>query len=192
MAERNYYVLCDDNCKFPAMSKEQILTAIEQAITTGEIKDVDTGFVTKIKETNANKALSFWIGPQAEYNALTERAENCFYIITDEPDINETLNDFNDKLSALDDSLNKSVKELSDDIEVLNGDVSGRLWHKTLFIPDSITTPSVNDIRHVWDQLPESIAFSATLKNKTYESAVFGYRVGEYGYFIYLTHYSSY
>lgn len=84
MSERNYYVLCDDSCKFPAMTKEQILTAIEQALTTGEIKDVDTGFITKIKEQNGGGGVKFWVGTNAEYNALTDKEDNCFYIITDD------------------------------------------------------------------------------------------------------------
>lgn len=66
------------------MTKEQILTAIQQAVTTGEIKDVDTGFITTIKEQNRGNALTFWVGTTAEYNAIEEKAEDCFYILTDD------------------------------------------------------------------------------------------------------------
>ena len=82
--ERNYYVLCADNCKFPAMTKEQTLAAIAQAIETGEIKDVDAGFVTKLKEQNGGAPLMFWVGTQAQYNEIAEKVNNCFYIITDD------------------------------------------------------------------------------------------------------------
>lgn len=91
--ERIYYVICADGCKFESMTKEQILTAIEQAIRTGEIKDVDTGFVTKIKEQNAGKYISFWVGTQAQYNALTEKPENCMCIFTDEKTVEEKIRD---------------------------------------------------------------------------------------------------
>lgn len=84
MSERNYYVICDNNCKFPAMTKEQVLTAIEQAVATGKITDVDSGFITRLKEMNGNEVLTMWIGTQAEYNALTEITQNCLYLITDE------------------------------------------------------------------------------------------------------------
>lgn len=84
MAERKYYVLCGSNCKFESMTKEQILTAIQQAVETGEIKDVDTGFITTIKEQNRGNALTFWVGTTAEYNAIEEKAEDCFYILTDD------------------------------------------------------------------------------------------------------------
>ena len=82
--ERKYYVYCADNCKFEGMTKEQILTAIEQAISTGEIKDVDSGFITTIKEQNAQSGLKFWVGTIAEFNALTEMQDDCLYIFTDE------------------------------------------------------------------------------------------------------------
>ena len=92
--DRKYYVLCGSNCKFESMTKEQILTAIEQAISTGAIQNVDTGFVTTLKEQNAQAGVKFWIGTSAEYNALATKLENCFYILTDdttEADIHATL-----------------------------------------------------------------------------------------------------
>lgn len=81
---RKYFVICEDNCKFESMTKEEILTAIQQAVEQGEIHDVDTGFVTALKEQNANAALKMWVGAQAEYNAIEEPDENTMYIITDE------------------------------------------------------------------------------------------------------------
>ena len=47
---KKYYCFCGSNCKYETMTKEQILAAIEQAVEDGEIRDVDTGFVTKVKE----------------------------------------------------------------------------------------------------------------------------------------------
>lgn len=84
MAERNYWVMCDSNCRYPAMTKEQILAAITQAVENGEVRDVDTGFVTKIKEKNAGVDLTFWVGTTAQYNALAKKEENCMYILTDD------------------------------------------------------------------------------------------------------------
>lgn len=67
--ERNYYCICDDNCKFPTMTYEQILEAIEEA--TGNVPEhVEDAFITKIKESNKNANLTFWKGTQAEFNAL--------------------------------------------------------------------------------------------------------------------------
>lgn len=116
---KNYYVFCDDNCKFEAMTKEQILTAIEQAITTGAVQDVDTGFITKIKEQNKNVGLKFWIGTQAEYNALATKENNCFYIITDDTakedietaigNLQREMNTLNEYVGAFTEQVNENV-----------------------------------------------------------------------------------
>lgn len=102
--ETKYYVRCEMGCKHEAMSKEQTLTAITQAVETGEIKDVDTGFVTKIKEQNAGAALTFWVGTQAQYNAITEKAQNCFYVITDDTtkaDVDAAIIDLEKQIEAI-------------------------------------------------------------------------------------------
>lgn len=81
------YVLCDLNCKFEGMTKEQILTAIANAVSTGEIGDINTGFVQTIKTIN-NIPLKFFVGTQAEYNALTaEDKRNLYAIVTDDDSI---------------------------------------------------------------------------------------------------------
>lgn len=110
MAERNYYVLGDDNCKFPAMTKEQILTAISQAVETGKVKDVDTGFVTRLVEQNKGVALYFWVGTQAEYNAIETKADDCFYIITDDTikeDIEAAIAELTKSVEAIENKVGK-------------------------------------------------------------------------------------
>lgn len=78
------YVLCGQNCKYEGMTKEQILTAIVNAIQTREIGDINTGFVTTIKTVN-NQPMKFFLGKQAEYAQLTEDdKQNLFAIITDD------------------------------------------------------------------------------------------------------------
>lgn len=111
MAERKYYVLCGSNCKFESMTKEQILTAIQQAVSTGEIKDVDAGFITTIKEQNRGNAITLWKGTQAEYNALTEKPEDCFYIITDD---------------TFKEDVNAALKAQKEQIENLSKNVGGK------------------------------------------------------------------
>ncbi len=111
MAERNYYVVSGDNCLFEALTKEQTLAAIEQAVNTGRISDVDAGFVTKIKEQNKGAGLKFWVGTQAEYNAVRTKQNNCFYIITDSPDAVAQLQASVDKLQASVDTLSRSLSE---------------------------------------------------------------------------------
>lgn len=84
MADRKYYVVCDYGCKFESMTKEQILTAIMQAVENGEIRDVDIGFVTTIKTVNG-KRLKFFFGEQSEYEALTDaEKDDLLAIITND------------------------------------------------------------------------------------------------------------
>lgn len=87
-----YYVINDDKCLFEGMTKEEILTAITQAVSTHTISDVDTGFITTIKEKNNNAPLSFWVGTTAEYNAISQKEQNTFYILTDDTDMDDLEN----------------------------------------------------------------------------------------------------
>ena len=78
------YVLCDANCKWEGMTKEQILTAITQAVNEGTVGDCDTGFVQTIKTING-QPLKFFVGEQSEYEALTDLdKDNLFAIITND------------------------------------------------------------------------------------------------------------
>lgn len=84
-----FYVVSDDKCFYEGMTKEQILTAITQAISTHQISDVDTGFVTTLKEANQNKPMSFWVGTTAEYNAIEEKLDDCIYLLTDDTELED-------------------------------------------------------------------------------------------------------
>lgn len=80
-----YNVFNSDDCVVESMTKEQIYELIANSIAQGELAGVDPEkpFITKIKEQNKGVPLKFWLGTQAEYNAIEEKEENCFYIITD-------------------------------------------------------------------------------------------------------------
>lgn len=70
MSNRNYYVLCDDNCRFPAMTMEQVIAAIAEA--TGNVPShIDDAFITKVLSSGEQKNIKFWFGTDAEFNALT-------------------------------------------------------------------------------------------------------------------------
>lgn len=137
MSERTYYVICEDNCRFESMTKEQILAAIEQAVSTGEIKDVDAGFVTKLKEMNHGTGLSFWVGTTAEYNAITTKTENCFYILTDddtESGIEQAIEALQASVSSLSTTvsgLDSSVDQLQENVFALQTFPNKRLLYNT-------------------------------------------------------------
>lgn len=104
------YVMCDANCKWEGMTKEQILTAITQAVNDGEITDLDTGFITTVKTINGTP-LKFFVGEQHEYEALTEdQKENLFALITNDTNkesIFNTLADHGETLAQHTDFINK-------------------------------------------------------------------------------------
>ena len=82
MSKITYFVRCSDDCLAEGMTKEQIFAAIAEA--TGNIPTgIDEAFITKVKESNANGEISFWIGTEAEYNALGIDAD-VMYIRVDE------------------------------------------------------------------------------------------------------------
>lgn len=101
MIDKNFYVLGDDNCKYEGMSKEQIIATIQEAISTGIIPELDAGVITKIKEQNKQRALSFWVGSQDEYNAIQKKADNCFYIINNSGNFAELKQKVDDDSKAL-------------------------------------------------------------------------------------------
>lgn len=66
-----FYVFCDDDCKYEGMTKEQILTAIQQAVAQGYVSDPDGAVISKIKEIKAGASTQIWVGTEAEFNALS-------------------------------------------------------------------------------------------------------------------------
>lgn len=139
MAERNYYVIRDDGCKFLAMTKEQIYALLDETISSGHLPtDYQSGgFVTQIKEKNRNTDLSFWVGTQAEYNALAEKPQNTFCIISDDTSRDELISRI-EELMKLSDSLKVAVDGLkSYKLFMLEQDSS----YKTLDVEDLIDLP---------------------------------------------------
>lgn len=87
--EKNVYALDAGKNSFLTMTKEQILAAITQAVSTGEIKDIDAGFVTKLQEMNKQGVLQVWVGTMAEFEALEEKREDMLYLFTDDPTVTD-------------------------------------------------------------------------------------------------------
>ena len=108
------YAICDANCRWETLTREQILTAITQAVSTGEVSDVDTGFVQTIKTINGI-GLKFFVGEQSEYDALSEEdKQNLFAIITN--DVSK------DTVLAAVNELSNEVTELATSyLGILNG-----------------------------------------------------------------------
>lgn len=77
-----FYVICDDDCRYEGMTKEEILSVIAQAAEGTLVFDTEAAFITKVKEQNGGY-ITFWVGTQAEFNALPTIDKTCHYHITD-------------------------------------------------------------------------------------------------------------
>lgn len=73
------------NSKYDACveATEAAVQATNTLVLTHE-EFVSGGYVEALKETNDGNKFSFWVGTTEEYNALPEKVNNCFYILTDE------------------------------------------------------------------------------------------------------------
>lgn len=65
-----FYVVCDDDCRYEGMTREQILTAIQQAVEKGYVSDPDSAVFSKVKELRTGTSTSLWIGTEAQFNGL--------------------------------------------------------------------------------------------------------------------------
>lgn len=110
MSTPTVYVFCDANCRHEGMTKEQILTAITQAVENGVIGDVDTGFVTTLKTVNGTY-LKFYYGTKADFDALpADQKENVFAIFS-----NDTIGE----------DMKSSIEELQETVKgILDGTLS--------------------------------------------------------------------
>lgn len=108
MAESTFYVVNKDDCLTEGMSKEQILTAIEQSLEQGYVSNPDSAVFSKIKEIRANETAQIWIGTEAQFNAISPAptigrsivriGENgVMYICSDDSTLNDFSNHLNDK-----------------------------------------------------------------------------------------------
>lgn len=72
MSERIVYGFCDDNCKFPVYTREEVLSLLQQAINDGSLLNIDAEYaaIQKIVDGNGGDNITFWTGTEAEFNAL--------------------------------------------------------------------------------------------------------------------------
>lgn len=159
MSERKYYCYCDSNCKFETMTKEQILAAIANAISTGSVGDCDTGFVTKIKETNSGSYVTFWVGTQAQYNAIATKEQNCMYIITDDTQ----GADIAKALAAATQAANEAAAIVG---EAKNIDISSRITLTAQSIPSSITQMQIWRKKYVYSPAVGAVFFEVSIAFK--------------------------
>lgn len=76
MAEPQVFGFCNQNCKHPVYTQTQVLSILQQAIDAGSLAGInpdDSPIVALIREQHENSNLAFWIGSEAEFNALSPK-----------------------------------------------------------------------------------------------------------------------
>lgn len=100
---------------------------------------VSGGYVKALKELNTGGKFSFWVGTTDEYNALPEKVNNCFYILTDDSSRNEilvTLEELEGQIGTInetdarqDDSINQLEYKLDDKVDKsYHNKITGELY----------------------------------------------------------------
>lgn len=183
-----YYVICDDDCRYEGMTKEQILTAIEQALENGHISDPDGAVISRLKEINKGGATRVWVGTEAEYNALSPAptahklavrmgADGVLYVCTDDTTLSDYEKHTQDKdnphevtleqvLGGTDESTAKKARDTIGAAEVNH-------THKSSDITDmpTYTAESIGAVKKTGDAMTGALGFSTaalgkqTLKN---------------------------
>ena len=85
-----YYVLDEKGNRQEGLTKEEILSVLQQAIDNGSLAGIekDSAFVSKLKCCVGGETFQMAFVTQAKYNELfnnNQLTENTFYFITDDP-----------------------------------------------------------------------------------------------------------
>ena len=117
-----YNVVRNDGVFIEGMTKEQIIAAIAEA-TGVAVSDIDSAFITKIKEINHQNAVRIWMGTNAEYNAITEKSDDVLYVITDDTFVEDTSNE----LINLDNKIDANHDAMEAEFDAFKAEVDERL-----------------------------------------------------------------
>lgn len=87
---------------------------------------VSGGYVEALKELNAGDKFRFWVGTQAEYDALEKKPNDTLCLITDDAtngEIASAINEINEYMvtqNGINDNFNTSIQEMQTDIKTLD------------------------------------------------------------------------
>lgn len=160
-----FYVLCDDDCRYEGMTKEEILTAIEQALEQGYVSDPDGAIFSKIKEVKAGSSVQMWVGTEAEYNAISPIPaktaslvrvgdDGVLYICTDDSSLNalyETIANGVYSKAEIDDMLKNVEVDVDSTIEAdgtnpVNGAAVAAYAQRKVTVSNVDLTPGTSEL----------------------------------------------
>ena len=124
-----YNVIRGDGVFFEGMTKEQIISAIAEA-TGKTVEDIDSAFITKLKEINKGNALRLWMGTNAEYNKIEPKEDDVLYYVTDDTfveDVDNALDGIDGRINAnyqeilnLNESVNNQLDLINENLAIIN------------------------------------------------------------------------
>lgn len=76
------YGICDNNCRYPVYTRDEVLSLLQQAINDGSLRNIDADYaaIKKIVDQNGGKDVAFWIGTEAQFNALDPKPATSHFI----------------------------------------------------------------------------------------------------------------
>jgi hypothetical protein len=83
------YVIEDSDEVYSFNALERLVHITVDELNQTLTDQLENGAVKSLRETNKNAPFRFWVGTQAEYDALDQEQKNsvnCYYLITDEND----------------------------------------------------------------------------------------------------------
>lgn len=150
---RVVYGFCQDNCKYPVYTKEDVIGLLKYVIENNALPSdiVDGNYdstqglvaVNSIVDQNKGTALKFFVGTQAEYDAYTGDKTNLFAIISDDTT----------KQSILD-TLSQHAKTIN---RIINGEITfpnrNLLWSGDVLMTTAYK--HIADIPNLWNRTIE-------------------------------------
>ena len=124
-----YNVIRGDGVFFEGMTKEQIISAIAEA-TGNTVEDIDSAFITKLKEINKGNAIKLWLGTNAEYNAITTKEDDVLYFITDDTfvsDTSESLDNLDEKINSNYNNVTLLLSSMNNEIDTFEENINSQI-----------------------------------------------------------------
>lgn len=142
-----YNVIRGDGVFFEGMTKEQIISAIAEA-TGNTVEDIDSAFITKIKEINKGNAIKLWLGTNAEYNAIATKEDDVLYFITDDTfveDMSLAIENLQKKIEENHQSTLNVLENFNQEFETFKTDISNDVSEVEKYFRDKFSeTPKVS------------------------------------------------
>lgn len=76
------YGFCENNCKHPVFTQEEVLSLLRQAIEEQSLANIDPNYaaIKALIDKNGGDDVVFWTGTEAQFNALDPAPKTARFI----------------------------------------------------------------------------------------------------------------